>query len=175
MHDCSATTKTADSARLPKPRNGPPHRENFLFTPKLFPQLASRVVWLTWNGSKKTLHLSMGETNRFEVARWIETVEKQHAAVEKSPFMDLNSYFATLSFRDANGVEAATLTLFNLRIEDYHCELGAGRVEMTSDLCYEIVLSYQEAELTVRSEQWQGPEEDAEWQSVPESDSSSAS
>lgn len=141
--------------------------------PKLFPQLKHYVKRVAWDSSRKEVCIQIGETAQFEVVKWMNWVDKQHHEIEKSPFVDIDSNHAILTFMDDVGAEVATLKFKNLKVESHSCRLHSGDAKnMPVFVQHHIVLSYQEAELQVMADRddsaFVNPNEhkDDEWQTV---------
>lgn len=157
-----------------KVRNGRPNSTKFKFVPKNFAHLSEFVECINWNSSQKKLYLSTSETSKFEVMKWLEFVENQYNEIQKSPFVDLDTNAAVLTFFDSCDIEVATVRFKNIKLEDHNCTVSKEGANLTYNyLRHSISLSYQYATVSVnlsRTDEKEDKEtnssEDYEWQTI---------
>ena len=165
--------------KFSKARNGRPSANDFKFSPKNFCHLSEFVDSVTWNTVQKKLTITLSETPKFEVMKWIDFMQNQYNEIQKSPFVDLDTNAALLTISDHCDHEIATIKLKNLKLEDHHCSLHKHIVsdclgiDKQDFLRHNVTITYQYAETVVHAEVVQDDDEDQnfhekdqEWQTV---------
>lgn len=124
----------------------------------MFPQLKDHVLWINWDSHAKTLLMGIRETRKFEVVKWMSFVDNMHHEIQKSPFIDIDSNHAVLSFLDEDEREVASMKLKNLKVEGHSACLTKGSQSAFgidnpgNALVHQIRLSYQYTELVVTAD-----------------------
>lgn len=159
--------------RFSRANNGKPSMNNFKLTPKNFTQLSECVDSLNWNSIDKVLHMTVIETPKFDVIKWLNFIDEQFHVYQKSPFVDIDTNVILLDFLDGNDNRVATFRFKNLKVESHECHMHRNVSHYGVDqkkedhLRHMISINYQYVEMVVHGDRLvEEDAKDGEWQTV---------
>lgn len=158
-----------------KSRNGKPVCSNFVINLKNFPQLRNSVIGVAWLSVDRKLHLTLEETAKLDVLKWMEFIKHQYVESQKSPFVDIDTNSTVLVIVDINQNEIGKVQFKRIKLEthslafDKNNELGSfGLDREETKLVHHICLSYEDCAITFPEDPVSSKvdESDREWQQV---------
>jgi hypothetical protein len=158
-----------------KIKNRVPLQKSFAFVPRgsTFQNLKDQVDSVLFDSVRRTVDICLRETARFEVYKWISYLKNLHTEVAKCPFIDVDSNWAYLIFKDNEDAEVATLKLKNLEIVSHNLSLD-NNSDFSTVLYHNVTIAYETEELVIAIEEPEDPmarvlinkETDQEWQTM---------
>lgn len=146
---------------------------NFVFLPKLFHHLKDYVRTTGWDYVEKKLSISIFETPKMDVLKWMSYVEEQHQLTQRSAFVDYNHIVLTVL--DEEGRAVSSIKFHKPEIlghKCFFCKTNIGEVYKSGThnfLNHQIELSYAAAEIFMPSDN-DGPIDegtgDKEWKTM---------